>query len=160
MFDYSAIRKFYFDKGAEKCANDPDAKGRFESAFFHTIKMVHDSVAAQSAERIAKLENDLQTLNAALVTTSEGNAQLICQRDDLIAAMNRPAVQASPRAWAAFTADGSIRVWTSKPDDLKRLSQQTGGLALTPLYDLAGAPVAIMDTRDALGLCAPTERIR
>lgn len=26
-----------------------------------------------------------------------------------------------------------------------------------PLYDLTGLPVAIMDTRDALGLCAPAE---
>jgi len=32
------------------------------------------------------------------------------------------------------------------------------GVELTPLYALTDCPTAIMDTRDALGLCAPTEQ--
>ncbi len=61
-----------------------------------------------------------------------------------------------PRAWASFTPDGNIRIWTSAPEDARRLAEQVG-MELTPLYDLTTAPVAIMDTRAALGLCAPTE---
>jgi hypothetical protein len=83
MFDYPAIRKFYFDKGAEKCASDPSGNGRFESAFYHTIKMVHDTVSAENAERIAVLEADNKTLRAALATTGAGNAQLLAENAKL-----------------------------------------------------------------------------
>ncbi|MCK9386062.1 MAG: hypothetical protein M0Q15_15745 [Nevskia sp.] len=88
IFDYPAIRKFYFDKGAEKCASDPSGEGRFESAFYHTIKMVHDTVSAENAARIAVLEADIKTLNAALVTTSHGNAQLLIENAQLREILN------------------------------------------------------------------------
>lgn len=61
-----------------------------------------------------------------------------------------------PRAWAAFTPDGNIRIWTSAPEDVRKLAERVG-MELTPLYDISDAPIAIMDTRAALGLCAPTE---
>lgn len=61
-----------------------------------------------------------------------------------------------PLAWAAFTPNGNIRIWTSAPDDVRKLAEQAG-MELTPLYDLKTAPVAIMDTRAALGLCAIAE---
>lgn len=108
IFDYPAIRKFYFDKGAEKCANDPSGDGRFESAFYHTIKMVHDTTreqtsaesagriaslqscydtllnnAADAHERIAELERTIKTLRAALSTTGEGTAALLAENAQL-----------------------------------------------------------------------------
>jgi len=77
MFDYEAVKRFYFEKGHA----DSNGKGRFESAFFHTIEMVHDTVRAQtlaeSASHIAALQADIKTLCAALKTTSEGNAKLM-----------------------------------------------------------------------------------
>ena len=36
--DYDAVKKYYFDKGA----SDPFGRGRFESAFFHTVRMVYE----------------------------------------------------------------------------------------------------------------------
>ncbi|MDP3219202.1 MAG: hypothetical protein Q8S73_34205 [Deltaproteobacteria bacterium] len=107
MFDYPAIRAFYFNKGAEKCARDPSGEGRFESAFYHTIKMVHDSVSAENAERIALLEADIKTLNAALVTTSEGNAQLLTKNAQLKQA------QGEPVGWVC--ADGTPALYGHKP---------------------------------------------
>ena len=77
--------------------------------------------------------------------------------------LDRPAVVAPaergvrPRAWAAFTPCGNIRVWTSAPEDVMKLAASVG-VELTPLYALTDCPTAIMDTRDALGLCAPTEQ--
>jgi hypothetical protein len=77
MFDYEAVKRFYFEKGH----TDHAGKGRFESAFYHTIKMVHDQVReqtlAESAARIATLEADIKTLCAALKTSGEWNARLM-----------------------------------------------------------------------------------
>ena len=77
MFDYEAVKRFYFEKGHA----DHAGKGRFESAFFHTIKMVHDQVReqtlAETAARIATLQADIKTLCAALKTSGEGNARLL-----------------------------------------------------------------------------------
>jgi hypothetical protein len=38
MFDYEAAKAFYFAKGA----NDYAGQGRFESAFYHTLRMVFE----------------------------------------------------------------------------------------------------------------------
>lgn len=77
MFDYESVKRFYFEKGHA----DHAGHGRFESAFYHTIKMVHDQVReqtlAESATRIATLEADIKTLCAALKTSGEGNARLL-----------------------------------------------------------------------------------
>ena len=37
MLDYSAVKKVF----ADKLASDPDGTGRFESAFYHTIKFAY-----------------------------------------------------------------------------------------------------------------------
>jgi hypothetical protein len=37
MLDYSEVKKVF----ADKLANDSDGIGRFESAFYHTMKMVY-----------------------------------------------------------------------------------------------------------------------
>jgi len=79
MFDYEAVKQFYFEKGH----NDPAGKGRFESAFYHTIKMVHDTVREQTlaerADEVEAMKADIKTLCAALKTTSEGNAKLLAE---------------------------------------------------------------------------------
>jgi hypothetical protein len=75
IVDYEAVKKFF----ADKLAADFAGQGRFESAFYHTIKMVHDSVSAESAARIALLQADVRTLCAALAATSEGNAKLLAE---------------------------------------------------------------------------------
>ena len=79
MIDYEAVKKHF----ADKLSADFAGQGRFESAFYHTIKMVHDSVAEENAERIALLEKDIKTLCAALSTTSQGNAQLLAENAEL-----------------------------------------------------------------------------
>jgi hypothetical protein len=38
MLDYEVVKAFYFAKGASDCTG----RGRFESAFFHTIQMVFE----------------------------------------------------------------------------------------------------------------------
>jgi len=79
MFDYEAVKRFYFEKGHA----DSSGKGRFESAFFHTIEMVHDTVReqtlAESASHIEALQADIKTLCAALKTSGEGNARLLAE---------------------------------------------------------------------------------
>jgi len=68
QLDYEAVRKFYFDTGAQECANDPNAKGRFESAFFKTIKMVHEHGHAQREhlrQQVLQLEAELASLKGA-----------------------------------------------------------------------------------------------
>lgn len=50
LLDYDAVKKYYFSKGAGDCAG----RGRFESAFFHTIRMVFEqglNAGAKSAEQ-------------------------------------------------------------------------------------------------------------
>lgn len=90
MFDYEDVKRYYFEKGHA----DHAGKGRFESAFFHTIKMVHDQVReqtmAESAARISTLQADIKTLCAALKTSGEGNARLL----DLL-----PAAEAVIERW-------------------------------------------------------------
>jgi len=66
-----------------------------------------------------------------------------------------------PRAWLWEEAtyqefDVRGRCWRSC------ISREHPGMPwmvrnVTPLYDITAAPVAVMDTREVLGLCAPTE---
>lgn len=74
---------------ADKLAADFAGQGRFESAFFHTVKMVHDAVRAEAeaehAARIAVLQADMKTLLAALKTANDKNAELRSQREDWLA---------------------------------------------------------------------------
>ena len=68
---------------------------------------------------------------------------------------------AKPSAWLweeAVYPEGDLRgrCWRSC------ISRERPGMpwmtrGVTPLYDITAAPVAIMDPRTALGLCAPTE---
>lgn len=62
----------------------------------------------------------------------------------------------TPRAWAVFGSNGNIRLWSTDTETARQCSSETG-LPLVPLYSIDDAPVAIMDTRDVLGICAPTE---
>lgn len=64
--------------------------------------------------------------------------------------------QSNPRAWACFADTGNCIIWSTDEAPVRQLAEKLGR-AVTPLYDLTSAPIAIMDTRDALGLCAPTE---
>lgn len=77
MLNYELVKKHF----ADKLAADFAGHGRFESAFFHTIKMVYDAAMAEAdarhAERIAVLQSDIKTLCAALKTSGEGNAELL-----------------------------------------------------------------------------------
>jgi hypothetical protein len=75
VIDYDAVKKHFADKLAADCAG----QGRFESAFYHTVKMVHDSVSAECEARIKVLQADVRTLCSALATTSEGNARLLAE---------------------------------------------------------------------------------
>ena len=61
-----------------------------------------------------------------------------------------------PRAWACFTESGNCIVWSTDESAVRHVAKGYGR-AVTPLYDLSACPVAIMDTRDVLSLCAPTE---
>lgn len=49
LLDYEAIKEFYFAKGA----NDHAGRGRFESAFFHTIRMVFEQGLKAGAKAAA-----------------------------------------------------------------------------------------------------------
>ena len=64
--------------------------------------------------------------------------------------------QPNPRAWACFADTGNCIIWSTDEAPVRQLAEKLGR-SVTPLYDLTSAPIAIMDTRDALGLCAPTE---
>lgn len=66
------------------------------------------------------------------------------------------------RAWLCELAqeDGTTRTQIVEQDPAGLRWNDAGEPSpyrVTPLHDLTGLPVAIMDTRDALGLCAPTE---
>lgn len=124
MFDYEAAKRFYFEKGHA----DSSGKGRFESAFYHTIKMVHDSVReatlAESADRIATLEADIKTLCAALKTSGEGNARLL----NLL-----PAAEAVIERW-------DQPAWKDVPHTGKFIAQLRGAvLAVKRNIELRGA---------------------
>ena len=66
------------------------------------------------------------------------------------------ATPAKPRAWACFADTGNCIIWSTDEASVRSVADKHGR-TVTPLYDLTSAPVAIMDTRDVLGLCAPTE---
>lgn len=90
MIDYEAVKKHF----ADKLASDFAGQGRFESAFYHTIKMVHDSVSAEHAERIAALEADIKTLRKRgenlereLDRANGFHERLAEQRDELLAVL-------------------------------------------------------------------------
>jgi len=59
------------------------------------------------------------------------------------------------RAWACFAESGNCIIW-STDESVVRSIADAHDRPVTPLYDLGACPVAIMDTRCALGLCAPT----
>ena len=56
--------------------------------------------------------------------------------------------QPTPRAWANFTADGNIRVWTSAPERVRELAAEIG-YSLDPLYDQTALDAAVAAERDA-----------
>lgn len=85
MIDYEIVKKHF----ADKLAADFAGQGRFESAFYHTIKMVHDTVSAESADRIALMESDIKSLCAALSTACRGKAQLLDHNAQLLAENER-----------------------------------------------------------------------
>lgn len=63
-----------------------------------------------------------------------------------------------PSAWLVTWKGGEhsyVQAFASEMTAVDK-ARIMGGTCV-PLYDLTAAPVAIMDTRDALGLCAPTE---
>jgi uncharacterized protein CbrC (UPF0167 family) len=137
MFDYPAIRKFYFDKGAEKCASDPSGNGRFESAFYHTIKMVHDTVSAENAERIAVLEADNKTLKQEQTKTDDF-INLLADHTEKVEAelIALKAQQGDPVAWIRLCSDGCYEgpIMNSQIEDVRKASG-----AWTPLH-AAAAP--------------------
>lgn len=61
-----------------------------------------------------------------------------------------------PRAWAVFAENGNVRLWSQDRDEVRKFAEKTG-YKLVPLYSIESAPVAIMDTRDGLGVCALAE---
>jgi hypothetical protein len=50
MLDYEAVKKYYFEKGAA----DPYGRGRFESAFFHTVRMVYELGIAHATKHVQR----------------------------------------------------------------------------------------------------------
>lgn len=105
---YEELVRFFFETGAANLSGN-NGRARVESAFFHTIEKAskdtraesdaqiaalqacYDTLlnnAADAHERIAVLEADIKTLNAALVTTSEGNAQLLAENAQLREILN------------------------------------------------------------------------
>ena len=62
----------------------------------------------------------------------------------------------APKAWAVYAENGNIRLWSANIEEAQKFATENGR-PLVPLYSIAKAPIAIMDTRIALGLCAPTE---
>lgn len=107
MLDYAAIRKFYFDKGAEKCAADPTGQGRFESAFFHTIKLAYEigvkdgtQQVDELAERIKQIgmeATQLQDSVTPLINAAEGLAMSEDWNAGTNAAFHRPRLIAALR---------------------------------------------------------------
>ena len=61
-----------------------------------------------------------------------------------------------PRAWACFAGSGNCIIWSTDEASVRSVADRHQR-QVTPLYDLSSCPVAILDTRDALGICAPTE---
>ena len=66
----------------------------------------------------------------------------------------RPALV--PRAWACFAENGNCIIWSTNMETVKG-SADFYKRPITPLYDITPCPVALMDTRDALGVCALKE---
>jgi len=63
-----------------------------------------------------------------------------------------------PSAWLVTWKGGEhsyVQAFASEMTAVDK-ARIMGGTCV-PLYDLTAAPVAIMDTRDALGICAPRE---
>lgn len=60
-----------------------------------------------------------------------------------------PAPQAKPVAWAAFADNGNIRVWTSAPDDVRKLAESVG-VELVPLYTRAAPQAEPVPATDEL----------
>lgn len=63
-----------------------------------------------------------------------------------------------PSAWLVTWKGGEHSYVQAFASELPAVDKaRLMGGTCVPLYDLTAAPVAIMDTRAALGLCAPTE---
>ena len=62
-----------------------------------------------------------------------------------------------PKAWIVYAENGNIRLWSADFETAQKFAIDKGR-PLVPLYSIAKAPIAIIDTR-ALGLCAPTEEV-
>lgn len=57
------------------------------------------------------------------------------------------------KAWAVFSDDGNIRLWSTDCEAVRKFAE-SNGLTLVPLYSMDHAPVAFIDTRPGLGVCA------
>ena len=92
MIDYEAVKKHF----ADKLAADFAGQGRFESAFYHTIKMVHDTAheqtLAESASRIAALQSCYDTLLNNAADAHERIAALEVENAALKTAPGEPAL--------------------------------------------------------------------
>lgn len=56
--DYSDVKRFF----ADKLANDPDGIGRFESAFYHTMKFVYGKGVQDGQESCKAQPNDISNI--------------------------------------------------------------------------------------------------
>jgi hypothetical protein len=66
--------------------------------------------------------------------------------------------QLGPSAWLVEWKGGEHTYLQAFASEMTAVDKaRIMGGTCVPLYDLTAAPVAIMDTRTALGLCAPTE---
>lgn len=111
--------------------------------------------------RIPMQSTTQECLEAACAEIADLRAQLAATKENLQAAVqeawNRMTAQhraeeqlaakgqGEPVAWAAFADNGNIRVWTSAPEDVRKLAE-SAGVELIPLY--AGAAPASAQPAD------------
>lgn len=86
MIDYSAIKLFFATHLAAKLADDPNGRGQFESAFFHTIEKTSKDTRGENEAQIAALQSDLHVLTTELQITRDIARR---QQADLNANLNR-----------------------------------------------------------------------
>lgn len=65
----------------------------------------------------------------AVAADRRARGQLLEEFDEL----KPQAAQGVPVAWAAFEGNGNIRIWTSAPENVRKLAEAVG-MELTPLY--------------------------
>jgi hypothetical protein len=61
-----------------------------------------------------------------------------------------------PIAWLCLTDEGHCIIWSMHEERVREVASERGRPVIQ-LYSIDAAPIAIMDTRDFLGLCAPKE---